>query len=202
MTRGSHIHVFRHSLLEWWTQHARIFPWRTDRSTYRTLIAEMMLRRTRADQVISVFCRFIERYPTLSVAAMGDQAALRDILWPLGLSWRIENIIKLLEEAHLRFGDELPTDSEVLKTLTGVGDYVAAAVACFAGGAAVPIIDTNVVRLIGRYFGINTHGEARRRREMQDMANEALDPTCPADYNYAVLDFAACVCTARKAELC
>ena len=198
ITGDSRVPVFRQMILGWWARNTRDYPWRRNRTVYRTLVAEMMLRRTRADQVVPVFCNFLERYPTLSAAASEDASALRTMLWPLGLMWRIENIITMVGEAHRRFGDDLPADCNALKTLSGVGDYVAAAVACFAGGAVLPIIDTNVVRLLGRYFGVDTRGEARRRSDMLDLAHEALDPNSAADYNYAVLDFGACVCIARR----
>jgi len=189
---------FQQGLHQWWLTHARIFPWRCDRTPYRTLVAEMMLRRTRADQVVPVFERFIETYPMLTLAAQADPDVLRGVLYPLGLSWRIDNIIELLRQASERFGDALPMDMRELCTLPGVGDYVAGAVACFAGGQPVTIIDTNVVRVLGRVFGADLHGEARRRREMRLLAAEALDRNEPANYQYALLDFAAKVCTSRS----
>lgn len=189
---------FRHLLKQWWLTASRDFPWRHHRSPYRTLIAELMLRRTRADQVVPVYERFVNSYPTLAMAAQADPCDIRAILYPLGLSWRIENIIDLLNQAYNRFGEVLPIDIEALLTLPGVGDYVAGAVACFAGGQPVALIDTNVVRVLGRVFGVDIQGEARRRREMHDLTDSALDRDDPVTYQYALLDFAAKVCTAKN----
>jgi A/G-specific adenine glycosylase len=192
------IQQFQQTLNSWWQINKRDFPWRHNRSPYRTLIAEVMLRRTRAEQVVSVFENFIHCYPTLSLAAMANPEDIQAILYPLGLNWRIDNIINLLKTIHDRYGEIIPTELEILKTLPGVGDYVAGAVACFAGGQCAPLIDTNVVRVLGRIFGVNIHGEARRRREMRDLANSTLDRNDPVTYHYAILDFAAKICTSKK----
>lgn len=189
---------YRNLLIAWWRENARAYPWRQERTAYRTVIAELMLRRTQADQVVPVYRLFLERYPSLAIAAAADPEEVRTLLYPLGLAWRAENIVAFLREAHRRHGNALPADIELWYALPGVGDYVGAAVVCFALGQAVPIIDTNVVRVLGRIFGLDTRGEARRRKTMRDMAQRALDPQHPAEYNYAVLDFAAKICTARK----
>jgi A/G-specific adenine glycosylase len=90
----------------------------------------------------------------------------------------------------------VPGTKDELMSLPGVGDYVASAVACFSKGEPTPIIDTNVVRVIGRIFGLRLEGEARRRKEMRDAAAICLDRRQPRLYNYALLDFAALVCIA------
>jgi len=189
---------FRSALLEWFREHARDYPWRHERTPYRTAIAEIMLRRTRADQVVPVYEGFVREYPTLGDAARGDPDTIRERLKPLGLEWRADNAVMFVREAHARYGDELPAESQAVKELPGAGEYVSAAVACFAGGSPEPLIDTNVVRVLGRVFGLRTDGEARRRREMRELAAAALDPEQPAEYHYALLDLAAKVCSPRK----
>lgn len=191
---------FRSTLLEWWRWNAREFPWRQNRSVYATAIAEIMLRRTRADQVVPVYERFLRSYPDLASAARAEPEAIRDLLRPLGLAWRADSMVAFLREAHARFPAGLPSQPEPLRTLPGVGDYVGAAIACFAGDEPAALVDTNVVRVLGRVFGLDTTGEARRRRPMRDLAAQAVDPARPADYHYALLDFGARVCTARNPQ--
>lgn len=163
-----------------------------------------MLRRTRADQVVPVFNEFLRRFPNLQAAATAGPEEVRELLYPLGLAWRAESIVDFLHEAHQRFRDDLPQEVEMLRTLPGVGDYVAASVACFAAGKPEPLIDTNVVRVLGRIFDLRTEGEARRRSEMRRLAWRAVDTRRPSDYHYALLDFAAKVCVARspRCEVC
>lgn len=192
------IQEYRKVLLAWWEMNRREYPWRHERTAYRTVVAELMLRRTQADQVVPVFLRFIEEYPNLTAAAAAAPHRIRRLLYPLGLAWRIESVLAFLREAYLCYGDELPVDAKTLQELPGVGDYVGAAVACFAGGQPVALIDTNVVRVQGRLFGGDTRGEARRRKDVKELAAQAVDPERPAEYHYALLDFAAKVCLARK----
>jgi A/G-specific adenine glycosylase len=195
---GVSIELFQRLLLEWWQHHARDYPWRHTRTLYRTVIAELMLRRTQADQVVPVYLRFLKKYPTLKEAASARPEEIKKILYSLGLAWRADGIVKFLQEAYARFGNNLPANLEQLRDLPGIGEYVSAAAVCFADGQAVSVIDTNVVRVLGRIFGLDTHGEARRRKPMRELANRAVDRYHPAEYNYALLDFAAKVCTARK----
>jgi A/G-specific adenine glycosylase len=189
---------FRTMLREWWPDNARSFPWRQQQSAYAIALAEIMLRRTRADQVAPVYQKFLSAFPTLGEAAAADPEAVREYLYPLGLAWRADTMVEFLHKAHERFANELPTDAAVLRELPGIGEYVSAAVACFVGRVATPLIDTNVVRVLGRIFGMDIHGEARRRRSMRDLAHKAVDQDDPVAYHYAILDFAAQVCTARK----
>jgi A/G-specific adenine glycosylase len=195
---------YRRTLLAWWVENTRDYPWRQRRSPYRVAIAEIMLRRTRADQVVAVYRSFLDAFPTLEDAAAADPARIRSMLWSLGLAWRADTLVTFLKEARARFHDQLPTDPSVLRTLTGVGDYVAAAIACFSANLPVALLDTNIVRVLGRIFGVDIRGEARRRRSMRELAERALDATRPADYHYAVLDFGAriCVATNPRCEIC
>jgi A/G-specific adenine glycosylase len=157
-----------------------------------------MLRRTQADQVVPVFEEFMRRFPSLTTAAQADPGELERLLWPLGLAWRARSMVAFLREAHARFGDDLPLDVGQLRSLPGIGDYVGAAIVCFAGGQPEPLIDTNVVRVLGRIFGLSTAGEARRRADMRGIAGRAVHGADPAAYHYGLLDFGAKVCVARR----
>ncbi len=190
--------VFRAILIKWAGEYGRNYPWRDEANLtpYRSVIAELMLRRTRADQVVSVYQHFLERFPTLADAAGGNPEEIKRILYPLGLEWRADSILAFLRAAYERFGEELPADSACLQELPGVGDYVGAAVQVFAGGTPAVLIDVNVVRVLGRVFELDYSGEARRRKSMRELAIQAADPERSAEYHYAILDFAAKVCVA------
>ncbi|MDW8208802.1 MAG: hypothetical protein RMJ43_13290 [Chloroherpetonaceae bacterium] len=185
---------FQQALMQWAEENGRDYPWRHHRTPYRVAIAELMLRRTRSDQVVPVFEEFMRAYPTLEAAAGADPEELQRLLYPLGLRWRIRDMLRFLREAFFRFGNDLPLDLEQLRSLPGVGEYVGAAIVCFAGGQKEPLIDTNVVRVLGRVFGLRTDGEARRRAEMRRLARRAVYAPDPAGYHFALIDFAAKVC--------
>lgn len=189
---------FRRLVRSWGRRHSREYPWRRVDDTYAVLLSEMMLRRTRADQVVPVYELAAKRYPTARDLASADPEAVKGVLRPLGLEWRAGNIITMAREVADRYGGEVPSRREDLMSLTGVGTYVASAVACFSSNHPAAIVDTNVVRVVGRVFGLRLAGEARRRKEMIDAVELCLDVRNPRLYNYALLDFAALVCTARK----
>lgn len=195
------INWFRSRLRKWFRyENQRDFSWRKDRTPYKVLISEMMLRRTRADQVEPVFQRFVKQYPDMQSLSRAKTASVRKELKSLGLEWRIDNFVHMVREAESKYGNEIPSSREELLQLPGVGDYVANTVLCFGYGKPYSIIDTNVVRLIGRFFGLPLHGEARRRRNMIEMVDACLPKSKTAEYNYALLDFAAKICTARNPD--
>ena len=198
------VNIFVERILAWHKTNSRDYPWRRTRDPYHILISELMLRRTRADQVVPVYHAFLKQYPDSQTLSGGRPATIRQILKPLGLSWRAENFVKVSRELIQFFDGRIPSDEKALQQLTGVGDYVAGAVSCFAFEKPVPMIDTNIVRVIGRIFGLDLRGEARRRKEVRDAAVTCLERAQPREYHYALLDFGALVCTARnpKCEAC
>lgn len=187
---------FRHQLPHWWASGRRDFPWRHTTCPYRILVAEMMLRRTRARQVVAVYEVFVERFPSAAVLAAASEASVQETLRPLGLTWRVpafRQMGRMLVEQH---GGTVPRDRAALLALPGVGDYVADAVRCFAFGEAGAVVDTNSVRVAGHYFGFPVHAESRRRVMVRSAVQELVDPAIAREGNWALLDFAALVCRA------
>lgn len=174
----------------------RQFPWRGIRDPYRVLLTEMMLRRTRAEQVTPVFLEFFHLYPDLGAFRSASDEDLRRTLQPLGLQWRIDNILRL--KTCLRASDLHSPDLSSLTRLPGVGNYVASAVLCFAFARPAPLIDTNLVRLLSRYFGFKAGPETRRRKFFVTLASSLVPTQDFVSYNYATLDLAASVCRHAK----
>jgi A/G-specific adenine glycosylase len=188
------LQAFRADLRAWGAEHSRDFPWRSTTNPFHILIAEMMLRRTQARQVVSVYTTFIERYPDAQSLAAAPSGDVAKALYSLGLAWRVpafQHLAQTLVEQHQ---GEVPADYKHLLALPGVGDYVASAVCCFAFNQSVIISDTNTVRVVGRLFGVATHAESRRRKPIRTMLAALLDEADPRAYNYALLDLAALVC--------
>jgi len=140
---------------------------------------------------------FPNQYPDAKALARANAEEVLAMLRGLGLQWRAANIINFGREVVERFAGHVPATDAELRSLPGVGQYVSAAVRCFAFGEAVAVIDTNTVRVIGRVFGLRTEGEARRRREIRMAADKCVDPEEPRLYNLALIDFASGVCTSR-----
>lgn len=189
---------FKARILDWSQSHPRPYPWRSTTSPFAVLIAEVMLRRTRADQVAPVFMRFINRFPDPARLAAASDDDVCHLVRPLGLAWRVP-AFKHLGTALVRNHDgEVPADRDELMALPGVGDYVAAAVRAFAFNLPTTLADTNTVRVTGRFFGFPYHAESRRNVEVRAQIDWLLDPNRPRDSARALLDFASVVCQARQ----
>jgi A/G-specific adenine glycosylase len=193
---------FRKTLRLWGQQNYRPFLWRQSNDPYHILIAEVMLHRTQASQVIPVYQKFIEQYPDIKSLLLASKSDLHDSLYSLGLRWRIEMIYEMVDEIIKRFGSEIPQKKADLMSLPGVSEYIASAVRCFAWNLPEALIDTNTVRVIGRLFGLEIKDSSRRNRLFRDLISALADPIKPAAYNYALLDLAERVCMKKKPPEC
>ena len=158
---------FRLAINAWGRRNVRSFPWRTTSNPYHLLLAEMMLRRTNAKQVSPVFVETIRRFPDVDSLSRASAKHLREVLRPLGLAWRAENIRRMAKVLSAEFNLRIPKTYDELRQLPGVGDYVASAVCSFAYNKPLPIIDSNTVRVVGRYFGFRTNPDSRRSRRLR-----------------------------------
>lgn len=181
-------------LRAWGAQAGRSFPWRTTPNPFHILLAELMLRRTQARQVVGVYTPFIDRYPDAAALAAAPADEVAQALFSRGLTWRVPAFQHLARTLVAQHAGQVPADYTALVTLPGVGDYVASAVCCFAFDQPVIIADTNTVRVVGRLFGVPTHTESRRRKPVRAMLAALIDQPHPRAYNYALLELAALVC--------
>lgn len=187
------IRKIRSSLISWGRDHFETFPWRSSTNSFHSLVAEMMLQRTRAEQVEPIYNAFVAKYPTPEKAARDSPDAILDLLKPLGLEWRARNILRLVCSLSER-GGPIPTDYTELKELPGIGDYIASAYLSMHAGLRASIIDSNVVRLYGRIFGFQTDGETRRMNWFKELVEEITPESNFRGFNYAVLDFSRKIC--------
>lgn len=190
--------LFRERLLSWWFGHRRSFPWRETHDPYRILLSEVMLHRTRADQVLKVYPEFLRRFPSPGDLASASQRDVEEILRPLGLRWRARLVSLMARKLVKEHGGQIPSDPRKLKALPGVSEYIASAVMCFAFGVPEPLLDTNTVRIVGRVFGIPTRDASRRSKIFREAYRFLLDEERPREFNYAMLDLGALLCRARR----
>ncbi len=191
---------FYTSLYTWSEQNTRPFPWRLTTNPFYIMMAELMLRRTQARQVIRIYKDFVVRYPDAYALATAPPEDVARMLFSLGLAWRVPAFQQISQTLVNQYDSNVPSDYKVLVTLPGIGDYVASAVCCFAFGQAITIIDTNTVRIAGRLFDIPTHTESRRRKSIRNLLQLLLDQKNPEVYNYAMLDLAALICKPEKPD--
>jgi len=152
----------------------------------------------RADQVEKVYREFFTKFKKPSDAAIASSRTFRSTLLPLGLHWRIVNFRALARAIAATPGARVPRTRDELRSLPGVGDYVAGAVSSVAFNQREWIVDANVVRVFRRFFGIATSKEGRRDRHVIEMAKTYSDCRVPREANLAILDFAALICLPQK----
>jgi A/G-specific adenine glycosylase len=163
-----------------------------------------MLHRTNARQVVPSYLEFEKKYPTLRVLSKAPDREIYEFFSRLGLDWRARNVVHLIHDLNHRFKGVIPRTVSDLKLLPGVGEYIAKAVACYAFGDAVAPIDTNVVRVTSRLFGLPYSPDSgRRRKDVRLVADTLVSSGHPKELNLALLDFAAIVCRPKpKCNLC
>jgi len=176
----------------------RRFPWRARSvSPFHLLLAEVLLKQTKAEDVARIWPTLIRRFHTPEKLSRVRESALVDVLTPLGLQRQRASALKNLARVLVnRFRGEVPNSMEALLTLPGVGLYVAAAVCCFKFGQRVPIVDANVLRIFSRITGARLGADLRRSEHAWMMAWSLLPRENCARHNYGILDFAAKVCGA------
>jgi A/G-specific adenine glycosylase len=186
----------RTALLAWFDQSKRDLPWRRTRDVYRIWISEVMLQQTRVDTVVPYYERFLERFPTIEALA---GAPIDDVIarWSgLGYYRRARNLHLAAKEVVLRFGAELPSSVEELRSLPGVGDYTSRAVASIGFGRHVALLDGNVARVIARLRAVaEPVDKPATRRRLLELALELCSAERPGDSNQAMMELGATVCT-------
>jgi A/G-specific adenine glycosylase len=187
---------FGEDLLAWYDANRRELPWRETTDPYAIWVSEVMLQQTQVSRVVDYWPRFLERFPT--VAALAESSA-DDVLglWSgLGYYRRARLLREAAREIAGSRGGSIPTSAAELRELPGMGEYTASAVASIAFAEPVPVVDANVARVLARVLAIE--GDVRRgdaRRAVREGAQELLDRHRPGDYNQAVMELGALVCT-------
>ena len=188
----------RRSLLAWFDRVKRPLPWRSTRDPYAIWLSEVMSQQTRVETVIPYYEKFASYYPTVRHLA---EAPLEDVLghWSgLGYYRRARMLHRTAREVVDRHGGEFPGKSAALSALPGIGPYTAGAVASIAFGEAASVVDGNVVRVFARLFDDAT--DARTPSGMKSFRRRAdalVVGERPGDWNQALMELGATVCTPR-----
>lgn len=194
------IPYFRKNIRKWARTATRNVPWRQTGNPWLILVAEMLLQRTTVRQVAAEWA-WIEKEMSSPSACLRHQREIRALASRLGLPRRADYLILIAERLVQELKGQVPLDPEGLLALPGVGRYTANAVACFAGGRRLAIVDANVIRVLGRFFDAPSRKRNNPERDphMWALATKVLGKTRdPVGWNRALLDFGALVCTARR----
>jgi A/G-specific adenine glycosylase len=187
--------------LDWYAREGRAnLPWRNTRDPYAILVSEVMLQQTQVERVIPKYHTFLERFPTLAALAEAPTADVIRAWAGLGYNSRAVRLQQVARQAVNEFGGELPSSVEGLLTLAGVGRYTAGAVACFAFGQQVAMVDTNIRRTLWRLFnGVEpVEWPTSTNRDALALAEWALPDGQAYDWQQALMDLGATICLARR----
>ncbi len=192
------IKKFQNRIMKWFRKNKREFPWRDpNRSPYEILIAEIMLQKTRAENIVNTYLNFINKYPNFVRLSKASFKELSGILEVLGLSKiKAKNLTRLAKEIKLL--GEIPKDKETLIKLPGIGPYIANAFSISAFCMRLPVVDTNVRRLYNRLFSFESKKDPRRDKNIWILAKRLLPKVHCKEFTWAIMDFCATVCNAKN----
>ncbi len=186
-------------LLNWFRANQRLLPWRETRDPYRILVSEVMLQQTQVDRVIPYYHSFLQRFPTVEALAEAPTAEVIRFWAGLGYNRRAVNLQRTAQYVAANLGGVFPATVDELKKLPGIGPYTAGAIACFAFEQDVPFVDTNMRRVLHRFwFGVDVPSPTASDREVVQVAELVVPPGNGWEWNQALIEFGALQCTARK----
>ena len=190
-------------LLEWYGEHARTLPWRSDPTPYHVWVSEIMLQQTRVAAVLDYYRRFMDAVPGVAELAVLDGEQLMKLWQGLGYYSRARNLQKAARQIVERFDGVFPNRYEDIRALAGIGDYTAGAIASIAFGQSVPAVDGNVLRVVSRICADDADITlpATKKRVGEQLA-EVIPAAQPGDFNQAMMELGATVCLPNGEPLC
>uniref|UniRef100_UPI00404B218B A/G-specific adenine glycosylase n=2 Tax=Flavobacterium sp. TaxID=239 RepID=UPI00404B218B len=192
---------FSNQLISWYLQNQRDLPWRNTTNPYEIWLSEIILQQTRVAQGTPYFEAFLNAFPTVfDLASASEQEVLK--LWQgLGYYSRARNLHQTAQKVVNELNGQFPNSFKDLKSLKGVGDYTAAAIASFAFQEVVPVVDGNVFRVLSRYFGIETDIlSSKAKKEFFELSETLIDNQKPDFYNQAIMEFGALFCVPQNPD--
>lgn len=197
---------FRRVLSGWYQQHARVLPWRESGEPYHIWVSEVMLQQTRVNAVLEHYDRFLRRFPTIVSLALAPEADVLAVWSGLGYYRRARMLHKAAQFITAELDGRLPSTSQELRKLPGIGDYTSAAIASIAFGESIAVVDGNVERVLLRLTGRpeETTAEAKRFVAAQAAALVPLASragNAPGDHNQAMMELGATICL-PKGPMC
>lgn len=184
--------TFVEEVVAWHASRAREFPWRSTNDAYSVLLGELLLQRTRAENVVPVYEEMLRRWPTPERLARARETTIAKVIHPLGLTRRAPIIRALARDIVSNGG--VPSRPDELIRLPGVGRYTSHAVPVFAHRASLPLVDWVIARLLRRYFGLDSRSRPNNDEELWALAEELVEESDARLLWLGVLDFAAKIC--------
>ncbi len=189
---SSQLRSFRRTLLRWYDANRRDLPWRRNRDPYRVWVSEIMLQQTRVATVLDHYTRFLRRFPTVKLLASARESSVLAMWSGLGYYHRARRMHQAAKSIARERRGVFPQTAEDWSALPGIGRYTAAAIASISFGEAVAVVDGNVERVLQRLYG-----QMQSEETAWQQAGILLDRQRPGDFNQAMMELGATICTPR-----
>lgn len=192
---------FSRVLRDWYSVQKRDLPWRNTDDPYKIWLSEIILQQTRVDQGIAYYFKFIDKYPTVLALANADEMEVLNLWQGLGYYSRARNLHASAKLIASKLNGEFPQNYQEILQLKGVGSYTAAAIASFAYGEKIAVVDGNVYRVLSRIFGIETPIDSTNgKKQFAELAQELISDEQPGIHNQAIMEFGALQCVPQNPD--
>lgn len=196
---GQRTRALRRRLLAWFRRKKRDLPWRRTNDPYRIWVAEVMLQQTQVATVLPYYRRFLRAFPSLRALAKAAEGRVLKAWQGLGYYRRALHLHEAARQVVREYGGRVPDDPEAFARLPGVGRYTCGAVQSIAFGRPLAALDANAARVIARWLAIEEPIDAAAtRRTLWDAAEAFVSRRAPGNWNQAVMELGARVCTPRR----
>jgi A/G-specific adenine glycosylase len=186
-------------LLDWYGHNKRNLPWRTTNDPYKIWLSEIILQQTRVNQGLNYYLAFVKKYPKVGHLASDSIENVLKLWQGLGYYSKARNLHETAQLIQNEYKGKFPASFKELLALKGVGLYTAAAISSISFDEKVAVLDGNVFRVLSRYFGIYTPiDSSAAKKEFFELANSLVPSKNAGDYNQAIMELGALVCTPRN----
>jgi len=192
---------FSNLLINWYNSNQRDLPWRKTTDPYLIWLSEIILQQTRVNQGLPYFNKFVSHYPTVQDLADAPEDEVMRLWQGLGYYSRARNLHECAKSVVKNYDGRFPNTYKELLKLKGVGKYTAAAIASFAFGRAVPVVDGNVFRVLARHFNIlEDISQPKTFNTFFNIANDLIPEKQAASFNQAIMELGAIICTPKTPD--
>jgi A/G-specific adenine glycosylase len=186
-------------VLAWYRKNGRTLPWRYEHNPYRVLVSEVMLQQTQVSRVLDKYPRFLKRFPSFPALSSAKRAEVIRAWQGMGYNNRAVRLHTLARLVVNRHNGRLPRTYELLIALPGIGRYTASAILSSVFDKPVPVVDINIQRVLSRVFWrMGSTSDLKNERVIWPLAFDLLPRRKAYDWNQAMMDLGATICTARR----
>ena len=191
------------ALIPWYEAHKRELPWRQDREPYHVWLSEIMLQQTRVEAVKEYYRRFVTALPTIPDLAEAPEEQILKLWEGLGYYNRVRNLQKAAQTICAEYTGVFPSEYAQIRSLSGIGDYTAGAIASICFDAPTPAVDGNVLRVVSRILASREDiMKAKVRTAIETALEEVIPKDCPGDFNQALMELGAVICVPNGQAKC